>query len=54
MCYLIACEDQRKTIKVMSVLRLKWVLITGIAKRIAMAHNNICLLVRHRYDHRSR
>ena len=51
MCYLIACEDQRKTIKVMC---LKWVLITVIAKRIAMAHNNICLLVRHRYYHRSR
>ena len=51
MPHLIAQEDQRKTIKVIKVLRVKCALATGIAKETAMAYNTRCFLFKHGDHH---
>ena len=48
---LIAREDQRKSIKVLKVFRVKCASVTGTAKRIVMAQNNRSLLVMHKDCH---
>ena len=49
--YFIAQTDQRKNIKVMRLLGVRCAPLTGIAKEILLAHNNIRLLVRHGDHH---
>ena len=44
---IIARGDHRKNIKLITVLHVKCVFVTGITKGIVMAHNNRCLLVRY-------
>ena len=47
--HLLVRKYHSKTTEVMKVLRIKCATVTGLPKRIVMAHNNKFFLVRHVY-----